>query len=235
MIPFQEIAQRILSIREGIDRAAEGAGRNPEDVSLMAVTKTQPPEAMIEAGKAGIRLFGENRVQEAAKKIDACPPGGELHLIGPLQSNKAARAAELFGWIDAVDRMKILRRLADAAEGLEKRIGIMLEINSSGEESKHGFSSWEELEPALDLLQGQGRLELTGLMTLGPLGGDEETQRRAFRLTREFFERVRREYSFPRFSQLSMGMSGDYPLAVQEGSTLVRVGTGIFGGRGDFS
>jgi hypothetical protein len=196
----------------------------------MAVSKVHPVEKILEAYAAGQRLFGENRVQEFQEKsphlallIDAA-----FHLIGPLQSNKTGKAAELFDAIDAVDSLKIAQRLNTAAAALGKKLPVMVEVKLSHEESKHGLSP-EELPSLLSALEELGSIEAVGLMTVPPWSEDAEVARPYFHeLRRLRDESVAR---FARVTQLSMGMSNDFTVAIEEGSTCVRVGTALFGKR----
>jgi hypothetical protein len=196
----------------------------------MAVSKVHPVEAILEAYAAGQRLFGENRVQEFQEKSPHLKDltGAEFHLIGPLQSNKTAKAAELFDAIDAIDSLKIAQRLNTTAAALGKKLPVLIEVKLSHEESKHGLSA-EELPSLLAAMNDLESIETVGLMTVPPWSEDAEVARPYFRELR----RLRDESSirFPRVTQLSMGMSNDFPVAIEEGSTCVRVGTALFGRR----
>jgi pyridoxal phosphate enzyme (YggS family) len=224
------LATNLAHIREQIAEACRRAHRSEAEVALMAVTKTHSAETVMEAYAAGARLFGENRVQEWQEKSLALThlPDAEFHLIGPLQSNKTARAAELFHAIDAVDSLKIAARLDAAARALGKRLPILIEVKLSHEESKHGTASAEL--PAL--LAGLAPLEdliPAGLMTVPPWADDPEAARPYFRELRRL-----RDASLavcPTLTQLSMGMSHDFGVAIEEGSTCVRIGTALFGTR----
>jgi hypothetical protein len=185
---------------------------------------------ILEAYAAGQRLFGENRVQEYQEKSPhlAALTDAKFHLIGPLQSNKTAKAAELFDAIDAVDSLKIAQRLNTAASALKKKLPILIEVKLSHEESKHGLSP-DELPSLLAAIDELEWIEAVGLMTVPPWSEDAEIARPYFReLRRLRDESVAR---FPRLTQLSMGMSNDFPVAIEEGSTCVRVGTALFGRR----
>jgi hypothetical protein len=224
------LAANLSRIREQIAAACRRAHRPEAEVALMAVTKTHPAEAVLEAYAAGLRLFGENRVQEWQEKSLALThlPDAEFHLIGPLQSNKTARAAELFHAIDAVDSLRIAARLDAAARALGKRLHILIEVKLSHEESKHGVPPAEL--PAL--LAGLARLENlipAGLMTVPPWSEDTERTRPYFRELRHL--RNRSLAACPTLTQLSMGMSNDFAVAIEEGSTCIRIGTALFGTR----
>jgi len=227
------IADNLAAIRERIALAARRAGREPEDIALMAVTKTQPGERIVEAYKAGQRLFGENRVQEFAGKFGALADlhDAEFHMIGHLQSNKVTKAAEIFGAVDSLDSAKLGERLNAAAERASKTLGVLIEINAGGEAAKSGVASDSaELERILAAAPSWPRLRIRGLMTVPPFTDDPEGARPYFRQVRELRERLA-EAPFTSIDVLSMGMSHDFEVAIEEGSTCVRIGTGIFGER----
>ncbi len=219
------IAENIAKIRERVERAALRAGRDPKTVALMAVCKTQPVEAIREAFAAGQRLFGENRVQEFAEKASRVGDlrGAEFHMIGHLQSNKARTATELFAAVDSVDSLKLAERLNAAAEAIGKTLDILIEVNVGGEEAKSGLALGSP-EIAEIVEQRWTNLRVRGLMTVPPFTENPEGARGYFRKLRELRDRYRLE-------QLSMGMSQDFEVAIEEGSTCVRVGTAIFGER----
>src|SRR5580704_12938018 len=224
------IAENLAHLHEQIAEACSRANRSEGDVALMAVSKVHPVEVILEAYAAGQRLFGENRVQEFQEKSPHLPTltDAEFHLIGPLQSNKTARAAELFHSIDAVDSLKIAQRLNTAAAALGKKLPILVEVKLSHEESKHGLAP-EELPSLLAAMDEFESIETVGLMTVPPWSEDAEVARPYFRELR----RLRDEAAarFPKVTQLSMGMSNDFAVGIEEGSTCVRVGTSIFGKR----
>jgi hypothetical protein len=217
-------------LQQQITEACRRANRSENDVALMAVSKVHPVEKILEVYAAGQRLFGENRVQEFQEKSPhlASLTDAAFHLIGPLQSNKTGKAAELFDAIDAVDSLKIAQRLNTAAAALGKKLPVMVEVKLSHEESKHGLSP-EELPSLLSALEELGSIEAVGLMTVPPWSEDAEVARPYFHeLRRLRDESVAR---FARVTQLSMGMSNDFTVAIEEGSTCVRVGTALFGKR----
>jgi PLP dependent protein len=224
------IAENLAHLHEQITEACRRSNRPESDVALMAVSKVHPVEAILEAYAAGQRLFGENRVQEFQEKSPNLKElaGAEFHLIGPLQSNKTAKAAELFDAIDAVDSLKIAQRLNTSAIALGKKLPVLIEVKLSHEESKHGLSA-EELPSLLAAMNDLESIETVGLMTVPPWSEDAEVARPYFRELR----RLRDEsvVRFPRVTQLSMGMSNDFTVAIEEGSTCVRVGTALFGRR----
>ena len=228
MANSMSIADNLEAIQERMARAARRAGRDPEDIALMAVTKTQPAERIAEAYAAGQRLFGENRVQELAEKFGAL---GELHdaqfhMIGHLQSNKVTKAAEIFAAVDSVDSVRLGERLNAAAETAGKSLDVLIEVNLGGEAAKSGVAADSaELERILEAAPGWRRLRIRGLMTVPPFTDDPEDARPYFRQLRELRERL------GGLDVLSMGMSNDFEVAIEEGSTCVRIGTGIFGER----
>ncbi|MDX9914346.1 MAG: YggS family pyridoxal phosphate-dependent enzyme [Sphaerochaeta sp.] len=229
MMRSDDLRARLMDIQGRVTEAANESLRKGDAVRLMAVSKTHPYAAMLALAAAGQLLFGENRVQEGEAKL---PDKGErpltINLIGHLQSNKARKALALFDRIDSVDSLRLARRL----DGLiEEPYPILLELNTSGEAAKHGFKDEDALFFALDEIVTMEQLRVEGLMTLGPLGGDERATRAAFSRLRESFERAKERFDLPSFFELSMGMSGDWPLAIAEGSTCVRIGTALFGPR----
>lgn len=225
------IAERVAAVRERIARAAERASRPPAEVTLVAVSKTHPPEAVRAAYAAGVRDFGENRVQEAEPKIAATAElaAARWHLVGHLQSNKARRAAALFGLVQSIDSVEIAGRLARAGEEAGREVRGLVEVDLAGEQSKFGLPE-SELWPALQALRGRPGLRLEGLMVLPPLLEDPEAVRPFFRRLRALRDRALGE-GLLAAGALSMGMSHDFEAAVEEGATLVRVGTAIFGER----
>jgi pyridoxal phosphate enzyme (YggS family) len=216
-----------------IVESARKSGRSPEAVSLMAVSKMHPYEDVLEAFACGQRLFGENKVQEVQGKFPAVlPKGMELHLIGHLQSNKVRKILPFVQQIDSVDSARLARKISDEALKRGTCMPVLFEFNTSGEESKSGFESADELYRTLDLVVGElGGIRPQGLMTIGPLGGSEAEVRRAFASLRELAEQCKSRYPELCFDTLSMGMSSDFPIAIEEGSTMVRVGTRLFGKR----
>ncbi|GAC1417018.1 MAG: YggS family pyridoxal phosphate-dependent enzyme [Acidobacteriaceae bacterium] len=227
---MSQIADNFDRIREQIFSACRHARRGESEVALMAVSKMHPVEAIQEAYQFGQRLFGENRVQEFQDKASVVKSleGAEFHLIGPLQSNKTARAAELFDAVDAVDSLKIASRLNSGAQSLGHKLPILIEVKLSHEESKHGIAP-EELPKLLAGIQPLESIVPYGLMTVPPWSEDAEVARPYFQQLR----RLRDESlaACPTLTQLSMGMSNDFAIAIEEGSTCVRVGTALFGKR----
>lgn len=215
------IAERIAAVRERIAGAARRAGRDPDAVTLIAVSKIKPAADVLAAYEAGQRDFGENYVQEFRAKAAALPalPGARFHMIGKLQSNKAKPAAELFHCIHTVDGLKLAKRLNAAG----KRLPVFLEIKLSAEESKSGMAA-AAIAPLKEFLDAAPNLSLQGLMTMPPWSDDPES-------SRPFFRRLRELAALHDLPGLSMGMSHDLEVAVEEGATCVRVGTAIFGKR----
>ena len=238
------LSNNLERLEVAIEQACRRAGRSRSEIELMAVSKTYPAETICEAVSLGLRLFGENRVQEfAAKSADlsalraagsaAAPHDGvHVHLIGHLQSNKSARAAELFHGIDSVDSLRLAERLNDAAVNLRKRVPILLEVKLSPEETKSGIdpesSSAAEL---LERLPDLEHVETRGLMTIAPWGVAEEVTRTCFRTLRECRDRWAATHPRLSLDVLSMGMSGDFAVAIEEGATRIRIGTALFGPR----
>jgi pyridoxal phosphate enzyme (YggS family) len=236
MSPANEIdlTANLSRIREQIAAACRRAGRAESEVDLMAVSKMHPASAVVEAHNAGLRLFGENRVQEFQEKSVGLGALQDVqyHLIGPLQSNKTARAAELFQAIDSVDSLKIAMRLNSAAAALGKKLPVLIEVKVSHEESKHGIPP-AELPALLEALAPLESLTPSGLMTVPPWPADLAN---AGEEARPYFRELLRLRdsllaAHPTLTQLSMGMSNDFAAAIEEGSTCVRVGTALFGKR----
>jgi hypothetical protein len=223
------IENNLDRIRNEIADACARAHRDPSSVALMAVSKVHPVEMILEAHAAGQRLFGENRVQEWQGKLPSIGAAEiEMHLIGPLQNNKTAKAAELFGAVDTLDSFKTAERLDRAAAALNKKIPALVEVKLSPEESKHGVAP-EDLANLLDQLRPLDHLALRGLMTVPPWSEDPEIARPYFQQLRSLREEL--QAAHPTLTELSMGMTNDFRVAIEEGSTMVRIGTAIFGKR----
>jgi pyridoxal phosphate enzyme (YggS family) len=234
----EEIARNLETARAALARAAGRAGRDPAGVAIMAVTKTFPLDVVQAACSAGLSLFGENRVQEAEAKygVGGLPrrsglPPLSLHLIGHLQRNKARKAAALFEAVDSIDKVETAKALEEACAAAGRTLDILLEMNTSGEATKFGFAGEEELLAAVEPMLGLPHLRLRGLMTVGPLTDEQDRVRQAFRRLARLFDRLRSRYPDLRLDVLSMGMSGDFETAVEEGSTLLRLGTALLGPR----
>ncbi|MGA2852172.1 MAG: YggS family pyridoxal phosphate-dependent enzyme [Terracidiphilus sp.] len=241
------LAENLERVEEAITTACRRAGRRRGEVELMAVSKTYPAETVIAAAELGLRMFGESRVQEFAAKspeLEGWRAGGSnaaadepllVHLIGHLQSNKAARAVELFDAVDSVDSLRLAERLNEAAGKLRKRLPVLIEVKLSPEESKAGLEP-ESAEAAqlLERLPDLAHLHVQGLMTIAPWGVAEDVTRACFRSLRELRDRWAAAHSRLNLDLLSMGMSGDFALAIEEGATRIRVGTALFGKRAPY-
>jgi pyridoxal phosphate enzyme (YggS family) len=229
------IPENIAELQSKIAQSAKRSGRSPSEVAVMAVTKTNPPERIRQAYEAGLRLFGENRVQEFSAKAGTLADlaGAEWHMIGHLQTNKAAKAAEFFSAIDSVDTVKLAEKLDAAARALNKQLQVLIEVNVGGEAAKSGIDpDSPELE---DLLKAAPRLEalnFRGLMTVPPFTEDPGGARPYFRKLRTLRDQIAsRKLPAITMEILSMGMSHDFAVAIEEGSTCIRIGTAIFGDR----
>jgi len=224
------IAANLERVRNEVADACAHAQRPMQEVALMAVSKMHPAEAILEAYASGQRLFGENRVQEAQAKAPQvlALDGLELHLIGPLQNNKTAKAAEIFHAVDTLDSVKTAERLNSAAAALGRTLRVLIEVKLSHEESKHGLAP-QELPALLAAVAPLAHLRVEGLMTVPPWSEDAETARPYFQQLRTL--RDENIAAYPTLTCLSMGMSNDFSVAIEEGSTCVRIGTAIFGKR----
>ncbi|MGA2480215.1 MAG: YggS family pyridoxal phosphate-dependent enzyme [Spirochaetia bacterium] len=221
----------LAAVRQRMESAARCAGREAAAVRLMAVTKGLPRSVVDEARAAGLTLFGENRVQEAEEKYLDLVGTLELHLIGHLQRNKARPASGLFSCVQSVDKVETAAALDARCAERGMVMDILLELNTSGEASKSGFLSREELLEGLDAIGRLAQLRVRGLMTVGPLSDDEKKIRSSFAALRTLFQEIKAGGGLSAFDTLSMGMSGDFDMAIEEGSTLIRVGTALFGAR----
>ena len=223
---MSQLAENLAFVRESVATAAVHSGRKPGDVQLVAISKTHPPELILEAVEEGQELFGESRVQESLVKIPVLPSNLRWHFIGHLQSNKVRKVLPFFELIHGVDTPGIARDIdrIGGETGIFPR--VLLEVNVSGEGSKLGFSP-ETLERTLEELLALPRLQVEGFMTMAPLAPEAEASRPYFAALRELRDRLSAKVGIP-LATLSMGMSGDYKVAVEEGATLVRVGSAIF-------
>jgi len=232
------IKENLLDIKNEINLAEEKSGRKPGSVKLMAVSKFHPGEAVIEAINEGQFLFGENRVQEALEKFTPLMEqynNIDLHIIGQLQTNKVKNAVKIASCIQSVDRIDLLREIEKQCAKIEKNIKVLFEIHT-GEDSKSGFTNEKSLDEALTLCAENQFPHIipAGFMTMAPFTDDEILIRKSFICLRELSQKKQKEYNMFKLDELSMGMSGDFKLAIEEGSTLVRIGTSIFGKR-DYS
>jgi len=223
---------RLETILMDMERSAKESGRKLSDVQLMAVSKTHTYEEILELFACSQLLFGENRVQEVEEKFTLeRPVGMKLHLIGHLQSNKVKKIVPLVDGIDSVDSLKLAKLISCASLEQGRQMPILLQYNTSDEASKSGFETDDDLYHALDAMEGLQGISIKGLMTIGPLGGKESETRSAFAFLKELQGSCIARYPHLDFSILSMGMSMDFPLAIREGATMVRVGTALFGKR----
>src|SRR6266478_8474422 len=224
-----DIAQNLMRVREQIAQAAAKAGSVADEVALVAITKTHPADKVREAIEAGHNLFGESRVQEARAKIPDLPSNLRWHFVGHLQKNKIRHALPLFKMIHSVDSLGLAQEINRIAEEEGMHPRVLLEVNVAGEGSKFGFSP-EKLCDQMEELLELPRLSILGLMTIPPLAKESEASRKYFVQLRELRDRLQTEFHVD-LAQLSMGMTQDFAIAVEEGATLVRVGTAIFGER----
>ncbi len=223
------IAQNILQLRGQIADACEEHDRDTDDIHIVAVTKTHPTAIIKQAVAAGIHDIGESRVQEAEPKIKEAGPIARYHMIGHLQSNKVRKALEIFDVIQSVDSLKLAEEINRQADRLERSIECLVEVNCSGESAKFGVPP-DECDELLTKVATFSNIDLVGLMTVGPLAEDEKAIRSAFALCHDLFKHGRDRLG-DQFDTLSMGMSADFPLAIREGATMIRVGSSLFGPR----
>jgi pyridoxal phosphate enzyme (YggS family) len=223
------LAANIASVQRRIADACETAGREPNSVTLLAVSKNHPPEMVSEAAGLGLTLFGENKVQEAKAKIPLCPGRLRWHMLGHLQTNKCRDAVELFGMIESVDSLHLAEEINKRADQASKTMPILLEVNAGGEASKFGYGP-KQLLADLTRINQLDRLEIQGLMTVPPWAPNPEKVRPIFRELRELKAKCEQLLGAP-LQHLSMGMTGDFEVAIQEGATIVRIGTALFGER----
>jgi PLP dependent protein len=234
------LAEKLEQLEDAIGQACRRAGRARNEVELMAVSKTYPAETIAEATSLGLKLFGENRVQEFAAKTSS---GATLdrnairvHLIGHLQSNKTTRAAELFDAVDSLDSLRIAERLNESAGKLGRRIPVLIEVKLSFEETKTGLlPDSSEAGQLLERLPDLAHLQTRGVMTIAPWGVGEDVTRACFRSLREWRDRWTAAHPKLNFDVLSMGMSGDFSIAIEEGATRIRIGTALFGRRAPYA
>ena len=224
-----DIAENLAQVQQRISVACERSGRSPKEVQLVAVGKKFTAQVIKEAADCGLNLFGENRVQEAKIKIPDCPGHLRWHFIGNLQTNKCKDAVALFDMLHAVDSLHLAEELNKRCEQLAKVMPVLLEVNVSGEGSKHGFTPKDAIE-ATQAFFDFPKLELHGLMTMAPFSRQAESTRPYFRKLRELKSDCEDKLGAP-LPELSMGMSGDYEIAIEEGATLIRLGTTLFGPR----
>jgi len=230
-IKMNAIERNIKNVKENIAKAAEKAGKNPEEITLVAVSKTVEPERIREALRHGIEIIGENRIQEAEEKFKKIPEKSEKHLVGHLQTNKAKKAVELFDMIQSVDSLRLAEEISKRARQKNKIMDVLVEVNTSAESTKYGL----EPDGVMDFMKQISNLEgikVKGLMTIGLFSSDMEKVRPCFiRLKKIFDELKEKEIPGIEMKYLSMGMTQDYEVAIEEGANMVRIGTAIFGKR----
>lgn len=228
---FKTIKDNIDNMLSQISDATVIAGRKAEDVKLMAVTKTKPLIYAEAAYSAGLRLFGENRVQEMEEKFTDFHKDAEIHLIGHLQRNKIKKTVPVASSIDSIDKYETAAELATYCNTIGHKADILIEFNTSGEDSKSGFLTEKELLETVDRIQALGILKIKGLMTIAPFTDDKKMIRNSFIKLRTLFEKVEKANPNLLMDTLSMGMSSDFKIAIEEGSTIIRIGTALFGTR----
>jgi len=226
---MSEIKERLEKVRNEIDKHCRKCGREPSEMKLIAVSKTFPNEDIIEAFQNGQRAFGENRAQEIRDKMDDLDDYAiEWHFIGPLQKNKVKYVAGKTKMIHSVEALKIAEEINKRTSRLDRQQNILLEVNCSGEENKHGISP-EKTAKLINEIEPLKHVNVCGLMTMAPLTENEDVIRKTFSTLRKLRDRLRKEYKG--LTELSMGMTNDYKIAIEEGATLLRIGSAIFGGR----
>jgi len=225
------VAENLKQIQARIESACARAGRDPKEIKLVAVSKNQPVALIEEAIAAGVTIFGENRVQEAAAKIPLIRTPVRWHLVGTLQTNKVKKALELFSMIQSVDSLHLAEELQRRCEQKDMKIPVLIEVNTSGEPTKHGVSP-EGLPELLGQILSLDRLVVQGLMTIGPGLAVEnpEASRACFRLLFRLKQELKQRFGIP-LPELSMGMSSDFEVGIEEGATMIRIGTALFGPR----
>lgn len=224
-----DLAANLSQLRRRIEAACLRAGRDPSQVTILAVSKGQMPDAIERAAREGLRLFGENRVQELKAKVEQCSSSLSWHMIGHLQSNKAREAVALSEMIESVDSFSLAREIDKWSEKMSKIMPVLLEVNVAGENSKFGYRP-EKLVEEIQELSGLKRISIAGLMTIAPWTNDPEKVRPVFRKLKELKKQCE-DLQQKELPHLSMGMSGDFEVAIEEGSTLIRIGTALFGPR----
>ena len=224
-----ELSTRIAAVRNQIAAACSEAGRSPHDIGLLAVSKTQPAKAIEQANRAGQEHFGENYLQDALPKV-AAYPSVTWHFIGAIQSNKTREIANNFGWVHSVASTKVARRLSDQRDEALPALNLLLQVNLSGEDSKSGLSP-EALSGVIESCLTLPQIRLRGLMTIPEATQDEQILKQRFSDLRALKLQLEADYELPEFNHLSMGMSSDFKIAINEGATWIRIGTAIFGPR----
>ncbi len=222
--------ERLAAVKEKIEQSARKAGRKPQDIQLVAVSKTKPIQELLAACACGQQLFGENYIQEVLEKRPRLPKEARIHFIGHLQSNKAKQAADFCDMVETVDSLKLAKKLSNHLENSARTLDILLQVNIGNDPGKSGIAA-EEAEQLYEQIAALPRLHIAGLMTIPPFENTAEESRRYFAGLRQLGEKLCAKGLFPGGCELSMGMSQDFPVAIEEGATIVRVGTAIFGKR----
>lgn len=225
------IKENLQIIKKSIEKAALACGRDPKDIVLLPVSKRKPLEALLEAHQAGETIFGENRVEEALEKLSQLPQDVEIDFIGHLQSNKANKIGGKFRMIHSVDSFKLAKKIDMASEAMGKIQQVLIEVNTSGENSKEGYTDLKVLLEDLEQIIKLKSIQVKGFMTMAPFIVERDLIRKTFFTCREWRDKAQDSFPAQDFSELSMGMSGDFVEAIEEGSTIIRVGTAIFGER----
>lgn len=238
-----DIERSIARLNERISRAADQAGSRPDEITLVAVTKTFPPERIQEAWDAGLREFGENRVQEAEPKVlwfREQQTKLKWHMVGHLQRNKVRKAIGLFDVVQSVDSLRLAKELSRRCQSAQVTVPVLLEVNASGEASKYGFPVHERDDAqfkvfltAMEEIVSLPSLKPQGLMTIAPFGASEEVLRSCFRRVHQLLDEVEQRFPKQPWQHLSMGMTDDFEIAIEEGATIIRIGRAIFGARSD--
>lgn len=226
-----DVRRNIMNIRKKIKSAAQRTGRDPKDIQLVAVTKNVSPKMMEEAASAGINIFGENRVQEAVSKYNKVRKNIDWHMIGHLQSNKAKIAVELFSMIQSLDSVKLAKEIDKRANRIEKVIDVLIQVNIGREETKFGINP-EDVEGFIRSIANLPNINVRGLMAIAPYSDNPENVRKYFREMKRIFDYIKSlKIEGINMELLSMGMTGDFEVAIEEGANMVRIGSGIFGKR----
>ena len=220
------LADKLNLVKKNIEEACDTAGRSPQEVTLIAVSKTKPVEMLKEAYDAGARVFGENKVQEILDKYDQMPSDVQWHMIGHLQRNKVKYIIDKVTLIHAVDRYSLLKEIEKQAAKRDLEMPVLIQVNIAKEESKHGFEV-EEIDEVFNSLKDYPHVKVRGLMMMAPHIESSETER-YFKMTQELLQRLQKDYPMYQLDQLSMGMSNDYHEALKHGSTMIRIGSALF-------
>jgi pyridoxal phosphate enzyme (YggS family) len=230
-IKMSDIEQNIKILEDNIAKGAEKAGKGPDEIALVAVSKTVEPERIREALRYGIKIIGENRVQEAEEKFQRIPEEFEKHLVGHLQTNKAKKAVEIFDMIQSLDSVKLAEEVSRKAQQKAKTMDVLVEVNTSGEATKFGLEP-DEVPDFVERIANLEGIKVKGLMTVGLLSSDMDKVRPCFKKLKKIFDELKaKDIPGIEMKYLSMGMTQDYEVAIEEGANMIRIGTAIFGER----